>query len=133
MELKNLQTFSEFINESEKSKINEQITVTEYIEYSEGDDEWIKIAQNCVKFLKINGNSIYWITSDDEDEKWDDIENFWNDKANYQNVTKFIAGSNEGPDGRGSAFYGDTKIPMIKYEASGINTYVIPVSVYKKL
>lgn len=133
--MKNLQTFEEFLNESNRPRkpINEQITIDEYIEISDGDDDWIEIAQNCIKFLKVEGTAAYWITSEDDDKKFDDIVEYWNDKAKDNNITKLIYSRSEGPDGRGSAFYGDPKIPMIKYEAEGIQTYIMPISVYNKI
>jgi hypothetical protein len=127
--MKNLISFTEFINESN----NVQLTVKEYIELSDGDEEWTKIANNCLKFLKSKENSSFWITSEDEDDKFDDMTEYWDNNAKHTNITKLICGESEGPDGRGSGFYGDPKIPMIKYEANGLDAYIMPISVYNKM
>jgi len=112
--------------------IYEAITVEEYIEYSEGDDEWIEIAQNILTLLKLEGTAVYWVSSEDEDPKQPKLERL-QQRAKTENVTKQITGDSEGPDGRGSAFYYDLKTPMVYYEGSGIQTWILPISVYKKL
>lgn len=112
--------------------IYEAITVEEYIEYSEGDDEWIEIAQNILTLLKLEGTAVYWVSSEDEDPKQPKLERL-QQRAKTENVTKQITGDSEGPDGRGSAFYYDLKTPMVYYEASGIQAWILPISVYKKL
>jgi hypothetical protein len=112
--------------------IYEAITVEDYIEYSEGDDTWIEIAQNILTLLKLEGKAVYWVTSEDEDPKQDKLERL-QQRAKTENVTKQITGENEGPDGKGSAFYYDLKTPMVYYEGQGIRTWILPVNIYKKL
>jgi len=112
--------------------IYEAITVEEYMEYSEGDDTWIKCAQNILTLLKLEGNAVYWVTSEDEDPKQPKLERI-QQRAKTENVTVQITGDNEGPDGKGSAFYYDLKTPMVYYEGQGIQTWIVPVNVYKKL
>jgi hypothetical protein len=130
--MKNLLNFEDFVNES--NKVNETFTVTQFIQFGGGDeDEWTIAAQNCLKYLKIGSDDAYWITSEDDDEKFDAISDFWSKKSKSENITKMITGDNEGLDGRGSAFYGDSKLSMIKYEASGIDTFVIPINLYKRI
>jgi hypothetical protein len=112
--------------------IYEAITVEDYIEYSEGDDTWIEIAQNILTLLKLEGKAVYWVTSEDEDPKQDKLERL-QQRAKTENVTKQITGENEGPDGKGSAFYYDLKTPFVYYEGQGIQTWILPVNIYKKL
>lgn len=112
--------------------IYEAITVEDYIEYSEGDDVWIEIAQNILTLLKLEGNAVYWVTSEDEDPKQPKLERI-QQRAKTENVTVQITGEKEGPDGRGSAFYYDLKTPMVYYEGQGIQAWIVPVNVYKKL
>jgi hypothetical protein len=112
--------------------IYEAITVEDYIEYSEGDDTWIEIAQNILTLLKLEGKAVYWVTSEDEDPKQDKLERL-QQRAKTENVTKQITGENEGPDGKGSAFYYDLKTPFVYYEGQGIQTWILPINIYKKL
>lgn len=118
--------------ELNESNLNEALTVKDYIQMAkqDGDRDWVKIAQNCIKLLKVEEKGVYWITSEDDDPKWDEIYDMFNGS---ENVTKNVFGHTEGPDGRGSAFYFDNKIPMIKYEAQGIETFLVPKAVYDTL
>jgi len=129
--MKNLKTFTEFVNES---KINEAYNLADYIKDTEndGDGEWAKTAQNILKLSKLKANELLWITSDDDDDKWEEIGNYWNDNAKDEDVSKKLTGVNE-PAGRGSYWAADLKIPMFKYEEQGIECYVIPAKVYKTL
>ena len=127
--MKNLKTFSEFVNES---KINEDYTVANYIKDSEGDDFSIKTAEAILKLSKSKPNDLLWITSEDDDNNWDAIAEYWDKEANSEDVSKKLTGTSE-PAGRGSYWAADLKIPMFKYEEQGIEAYVIPAKIYKTL
>ena len=129
--MKNLKTFTEFVNES---KINEAYNLADYIKDTEddGDGEWAKTAQNILKLSKLKANELLWITSDDDDDKWEEIGDYWNDNAKYDDVSKKLTGTDE-PAGRGSYWAADLKISMFKYEEQGIECYVIPAKIYKTL
>ena len=120
-----LPSFEEFLNES---ALNEALyTIDKYIKDSKGDDFWIGIANKVVKLMKLPANQIIWVTSDDDDENWESIEDYWNDNAKPDNVADDML------DGEDGTFYFDKKIPMGQYEESGISAYMIPVKVYKTL
>lgn len=127
--MKNLKTFSEFVNES---KINEGYTVANYIKDSEGDDFSIKTAEAIIELSKSKPNDLLWITSEDDDNNWDAIAEYWDNEANSEDVSKKLTGTSE-PGGRGSYWSADLKIPMFKYEEQGIEAYVIPAKIYKTL
>lgn len=119
---------------NKSTSICESFTVAEYIESSEGDNTWVEIAQNILKLLKLEGEAVYWITTEDEDDKEDKLDKYYQKHGSRaDNCTKLLTGDTEGPDGPGSAFYYDSKTPMVKYEASGIDGWIIPISVYNKL
>jgi hypothetical protein len=124
--LKNLKTFEEFINESALNEAS-LYTIDKYIKDSKGDDFWIDIANKVVKLMKLPANQIVWVTSDDDDDNWESIEDYWNDNAKPDNVADDMLGDEDG------TFYFDKKIPMGQYEESGISAYMIPVKVYKTL
>ena len=121
-----IKSFAEFVNES---VINEAAlyTVDKYIKDSKGDDLWIDIANKVVKLMKLPANQIVWVTTDDDDDNWDSIEDYWNDNAKPDNVADDMLGDEDG------TFYFDMKIPMGQYEESGITAYMIPVKLYKSL
>ena len=122
-----LPSFEEFLNES---ALNEALyTIDKYIKDSKGDDLWIDIANKVVKLMKLPANQIVWVTSDDDDENWESIEDYWNDNAKPDNVADDMLGD----ESDNATFYFDKKIPMGQYEESGISAYMIPVKVYKTL
>ena len=129
--MKNLKTFSEFVNES---KINEAYTVADYIEDSKsmGDSNSVKIAETILKLGKVKDTDMLWITSEDDDDNWDAIVDYWNEYAGYDDISKKLTGKNE-PAGRGSYWAADLKIPMFKYEEQGIECYVLPTKIYNTL
>lgn len=121
-----LPSFEEFLNESALNEAS-LYTIDKYIKDSKGDDFWIGIANKVVKLMKLPANQIIWVTSDDDDENWESIEDYWNDNAKPDNVADDML------DGEDGTFYFDKKIPMGQYEESGISAYMIPVKVYKTL
>ena len=121
-----LPSFEEFLNESSLNEAS-LYTIDKYIKDSKGDDFWIDIANKVVKLMKLPANQIIWVTSDDDDDNWESIEDYWNDNAKPDNVADDMLGDEDG------TFYFDKKIPMGQYEESGISAYMIPVKVYKTL
>lgn len=119
-------TFEEFLNENALNEAS-LYTIDKYIKDSKGDDFWIGIANNVVKLMKLPANQIVWVTSDDDDDNWDSIEDYWNDNSKPDNVADDILGD----ESDNATFYFDKKIPMCQYEESGITAYMIPVKLYK--
>ena len=131
--MRHIPTFETFMNEGSKNNkgLNEAApyTVDRYIKDSEGDDFWIDIAKNIVKYMKLPANQIVWVTSDDDDEKWDEIQAYWEDEADYKTFTKEITG-----DSSSYSYFNFAKeIPMFQYEESGITAYMLPIKLYKSL
>lgn len=128
-----LKTYSEFVNETiaNSKAINEAApyTVDKYIKDSEGDDFWINVAKNVVKYMKLPANKIVWVTSDDDDDKFEQIQSYWEDEADQEDFTKEITGEASSD----SIFYFAENIPMFKYEESGIEAFMLPVGLYKTL
>lgn len=126
--MKHIKTFAEFVNES---AINEAApyTVDKYMKDSKGDDFWINIAKNVVKYMKLPANQIVWVTTDDDDDYFEYIESYWEDEADYEDFTKEITGDSSSD----SIFKFAKAIPMFKYEESGIDAYMLPVKLYKSL
>ena len=134
--MKNLQTFQEFVNENSNNTlnpVNEAYTLDNFLEDSEGDDFWVKTAENILKYTKLKGKDLVWVTTEDEDDKWDDIAEYWDNEAkSIEDVSKKLTGVEE-PAGMGSYWQMDSKIPMLKFEEQGIECYVLPLKVYNKL
>ena len=125
-----IKTFAEFVNES---ALNEAApyTVAQYMKDSEGDDFWINVAKNVVKYMKLPANKIVWVTTDDDDDKFEQIEAYWEDEASSdsKSFTKEITGDSSSD----SEFKFTKEVPMIKYEESGITAYMLPIDLYKTL
>lgn len=126
--MKHIKSFAEFVNES---ALNEAApyTVDKYIKDSSGDEDWIGYANKIVSYMKLPANKIVWVTTDDDDDKFEQIQSYWEDEADYDNFTKEITGEAS----RDSAFYFAKNIPMCKYEESGIEAFMLPIGLYKTL
>ena len=129
--MKNLKTFNEFVNES---KLNEGYTVSDYIRNSKSfkDEESVKVAETILKMAKLKASDMFWITNEDDDDKFDEIEEYWDENSKPVDVSKKLTGEDE-PAGRGSYWAADLKIPMFKYEEQGLECYVIPIKIYNKI
>ena len=130
--MKYIKSFAEFVNES---ALNEAApyTIDQYMKDSENDDFWINIAKNVVKYMKLPANKIVWVTSDDDDDKFEQIEAYWEDEASRdsKDFTKEVT-KNPSFDFI-FTFKFTKKVPMFKYEESGITAYMLPVDLYKTL
>jgi hypothetical protein len=124
-----LLTYEEFLNESKKLNEAAPYTVDKYIKDSDGDDFWINSAKNVIKYMKLPANKIVWVTSDDDDDKFEQIQSYWEDEADQKDFTKQITGE-ASSDG---VFYFADNIPMCKYEESGIEAFMLPIGLYKTL
>ena len=129
-----LKTYSEFVNETitNSKAINEAApyTVDKYIKDSSGDEDWIGYANKIVSYMKLPANKIVWVTSDDdEDKKFEQVQAYWTDEADYENFTKEIMGS----ESRSSFFYFAENVPMFQYEEQGIEAFMLPLDLYKTL
>jgi hypothetical protein len=125
-----LLTYEEFLNESKKLNEAAPYTVDKYIKDSDGDEDWIGYANKIVSYMKLPANKIVWVTSDDdEDKKFEQVQAYWNDEADYENFTKEITGS----ESRSSAFYFAENVPMCQYEEQGIEAFMLPLDLYKTL
>ena len=124
-----LLTYEEFLNESKKLNEAAPYTVDKYIKDSSGDEDWIGYANKIVSYMKLPANKIVWVTTDDDDDKFEQIQSYWEDEADYDNFTKEITGEAS----RDRAFYFAKNIPMCKYEEQGIEAFMLPIGLYKTL
>lgn len=121
--MKNFLTFEQFVNESQ---INEKLTVANYIKLSKeaGDDMWVNYAETALKKLKLAPNKALWISSDDDDPKYEAIEDYWNSFNDHQDVSREFDGENFRFSKTGNILF---------YEDQGIEAYIIADSDYKRL
>jgi hypothetical protein len=127
-----LLTYDEFLNESKKLNEAAPLTIDKYIKISKDmdDDYWVSVASKIITYMKLDPKAIFWITSEDDDRKFDQIESYWEDECSgdADNFDKQL----DNQDGDGTWEFADF-VPMFKYEESGISTYVLPKGLYQTL
>lgn len=121
--MKNIPTFEQFINES---RLNEGLTVAEYIKLSKDadDDFWVGLAETAAKKLKLAPNKALWISSEDDDPKYGAIQEYWISFSDHQDVSREF---------EGESFKYSRKGNILFYEEQGVSAYILADAVYRKL
>ena len=119
--MKNLQSFEEFLNESQLNEafIEKEITIDSF--FRSPDSKTFRninqsILDNCFKFIgEKNTNKVYLITNRISGFYFI-AKTFFDQLGNQgEDITKEVCGSIEGPDGKESRFLYNEKGNIIKY------------------